>query len=212
MFSATLIQTKRLKALSAAYTTLAAAFNEYRDRVKAVVGEEKESDIFHGIERDEKGEIVSEKPLFPEQNTQTFSRLFGDGNSVFWSKDPRLCLAAIKGAESNINNQLRDEGFVTLNDLWKALGMRPSEEGMYIGWRWIYGDPTYGSTYISLGYSGPKNEEKCEVIRNGWNEEMWIDVTPPHVLFGKVPKEILRTDEQKRRIKANRRKVMTTNE
>lgn len=214
MFTATMIQTKRLRAISTAYTALAAAFNEYRDRVRKVVGDEKEQDIFDGVERDDKGNVVSAKPILAcgEENNQEFSRLFGDGTTEFWSKDPRICLAAIKGAESNLNNNLRYKGFVTLNEVWKELGFKESqssEEGMYLGWRWKYGDPTYGNTYIDFGFSGAKNAEKCEVLSHSWNEEMWITVIPPHVLFGKLPKEVIRTKEQMKQIKRNRRRVFT---
>ena len=143
------------------------------------------------------------------ENTQVFSRLFGDGNSVFWEKDTRICLKTLKGAESNLNQLLRYQGFVTLNDVWKELGMRPSEEGMYLGWRWKYGDPVYGGTYIDLGFSGPKNEEKCEELRHSWNHEFWIDVIPPHTLFGKLPKEIIRDQDEKARISRVRREMAT---
>lgn len=211
MFSAMLIQTKRLRIMSAAYTALAASFNEYRDRVRAVVGDEKEEDIFKGVVRDEKGNIVSENPIDAKylDGAETFSRLFGDGNSVFWSKDTRLCVLTLQGAESNLNQLLREQGFVTLNDVWKELGMRPSEEGMYLGWRWKYGDPIYGETYINLGFSGPKNQNRVEELKHGWNEEFWIDLVPPHSLFGKLPKEIKRSNDDKSRILANRRKVVT---
>lgn len=211
MFSGTLIQTKRLKAISAAYTALAAAFNDYRERVRSVVGEEKERDIFEGIERDEKGNIIKTDPIDEKylENTKEFSRLFGDGNSIYWSKDTRLCVTTLKGAESNLNQLLRYQGFVTLNDVWKELGMKPSEEGMYLGWRWKYGDPVYGETYIDLGFSGPKNEDRCETLRHAWNEEFWIKIIPPHTLFGKLPKEVIRSEDEKRQIVANRRKVAT---
>lgn len=215
MLSALLIQTKRLRVMSAAYTTLAAAFNEYRDRVRAVVGEEKEEDIFKGIVRDEKGNVISENPLLDDkykENTREFSRLFGDGNSVYWSKNTQNCIFILQGAESNLNNLLRYQGFVTLNDVWKELGMKPSEEGMYLGWRWKYGDPEYGSTYISLGFSGPKNQEKCEELKHSWKEEFWITLVPPHTLFGKIPKEKIRSEDEKQQIIAKRRKVITVEE
>lgn len=209
MFSAMMIQTKRLKTMSAAYTALAAAFNEYRDRVKAVIGEDKEEDIFKGIVRDEKGNVVSEDPIDKKymENTTEFSRLFGDGNTPYWSKDPRICLAAINGAQTTCNAILREKGFITLNEVYHELGFRPSEEGMYLGWRFKYGDEKYGSTYVDFGYSGPKNERKCEDIRADWNREMWIDLIPPHTLFGKVPKEVIRTEAEKEEIMKRRRRI-----
>lgn len=209
MFSAMMIQTKRLKTMSAAYTALAAAFNEYRDRVKAVVGEEKEDDIFKGIVRDDKGNVVSEDPIDKKylENTTEFSRLFGDGNTPYWSKDPRICLAAINGAQTTCNAILREKGFITLNEVYHELGFRPSEEGMYLGWRFKYGDKEFGSTYVDFGYSGPKNERKCEDIRADWNREMWINLIPPHTLFGKVPKEVVRTEAEKEEIIKRRRQI-----
>ena len=210
MFSATLIQTKRLRALSAAYTSLAAAFQEYRERVKSVVGEEKENDIFNGVVRDKDGNIVETKPLLDEkykENTKTFSRLFGDGNTPYWSKDTRLCVAHLTGAEGTCNAIMREKGFITLNEVYNELGFRPSEEGMYLGWRFKYGDPQYGSTYVDLGFCGNKNANKREDLYHSWNQEIWINLIPPHTLFGKVPKEIDRTEEQKQEIIARRRKI-----
>lgn len=214
MFSATLIQTKRLKAMSAAYTALAAAFNEYRDRVKLAVGEDKEKDIFEGVKRDDKGNIISTDPIDKKylENTQMFSRLFGDGNSVYWSKKTSLCVQTLKAAEGNLNQLLRFQGFVTLNDVWQELGMRKSEEGMYLGWRWKYGDPVYGDTYIDLGFCGPKNNDKCEELRHDWNTEIWINLVPPHTLFGKLPKEVIRTEDQKAAISRRRRQLQTPTE
>lgn len=210
MFSATMIQTKRLKAISAAYTSLAAAFQEYRNRVKSVVGEEKEKDIFNGVVRDKDGHIVETHPLIDEkyqENTREFSRLFGDGNSPYWSKDTRLCVAHLTGAEGNCNAILREKGFITLNEVYEELGLKPSEEGMYLGWRFKYGDPQYGSTYVDLGFCGEKNANKREDLYHSWNQEIWINLIPPHTLFGKVPKEITRTEKERQEIIAKRNRI-----
>ena len=207
MISAMLIQTKRLKALSVAYTSLATAFNDYRDKVKEKLGETEEQDLYEGTTKDKKGNIVEVKNGNCTKNETTFSRLFGEGNSEYWTKNTRICVTILKAAESNLNVRLRSEGFVTLNQVWEELGLKPSSEGMYIGWRFKQGDPIYGSTYISLGYSGPKNEEKCNYLRNCWGEEMWIDVIPPHVLLDMIPKERIRTEEEKVRIKENRSRM-----
>lgn len=216
MVSATLIQTKRLKIMSASYTAMAAAFNEYRERVKKVVGEEKEKDIFDGIERDENGNVVKVgKPVTSaySENTQTFSRLFGDGESRYWEKESSLNVLFITGAEANLNAKLRSKGFVTLNEVWQELGFTNfTEEGMYLGWRYIYKDPNYGSTYITLGLSGPKNSDKRAELSRSWREEIWIDLIPPHSLIGKIPKEKPVSVEEKKRIKSMRYRMGLNNE
>lgn len=212
MISALLIQTKRLKALSVAYTTLASVFGDYRERVRNKIGDKEEQQLFEGIERNKNGAPINDLKSDKSKlyNEESFSRLFGEGNSVYWTKNTRLCLTVINAAQTNLNSLLRYQGFVTLNDVWKELGFKPSSQGMYLGWRYKYGDPVFGSTYIDLGYSGPKNDEKCEYLKNCWNEELWIDVVPPHVLFDVLPKEISRTDEQKNKIIENRKRIITT--
>lgn len=200
MFSGTVIQTKRLQKMASAYTALASAFAAYRERVKQAIGEEHENDIFHGIKKDKDGNIVTvdekhvNKPL---DNTETFSRLFGDGNTIYWSKDPRLNVVHLRSAEATCNQIMRQNGFITLNQVYHELGFRPSAEGMYLGWRFRYGDPIYGDTYVDLGFAGPKNEEKCEQLRHEWNTEIWIDLIPPHNLIDLVPKEIKRSKQDK---------------
>ena len=206
MLSATLIQTKRLKALSIAYTSLATAFNDYREKVKEKLGEQEEADLREEIKRDKRGNIVgcSKIPLI--ENETTFSRLFGEGNTPFWSRSTNASLTCIKAAEGNLNERLRYQGFVTLNEVWDELGFKPSSEGMYLGWRFKEGDPVYGSTYISLGFCGPKNIDKCAYLKACWDEDIWIEVVPPHVLFDKLPREKIRTEKEKKAIIENRKK------
>ena len=207
MLSAMLIQTKRVKALSIAYTSLASAFNDYREKVKDKIGEQEEKDIYENTIRNKKGEYIGCGKGNGIENETSFSRLFGEGNSYLWTPETRLCVSTLKAAESNLNVRLRCEGFVTLNTVWEELGFKPSSEGMYLGWRFKEGDPVYGSTYINLGYSGPKNEEKCNYLKNCWKEELWVDVIPPHTLIDKMPKERIRTEEEKARIKMNRSRM-----
>lgn len=209
MISAMLIQTKRLKALSVAYTTLASSFADYRQKVKEKFGDKEEQDLFEDIKRDKKDKISGIDRSKLIDNETTFSRLFGEGNSYLWSKNTRVCVTALKAAESNVNGLLRSYGYITLNQVWRELGFKPSAEGAYLGWIYKYGDPKYGSTYISLGFTGQVNEEKCEYYRNSWGEEFWIDLVPPHSLIDILPKERLRTEDEKEKIKENRKKINT---
>lgn len=208
LIGALVIQSNRLKQMAAAYTALASAFATYRQRVAEAIGEDHENDLFHGIKRDKDGNAIpasDEVVNKPLDSTQTFSRLYADGNSIYWSKDPRMNIAHLRGAESTCNAILRENGFITLNQVYRELGFEPSSEGLYLGWRFKYGDPVYGSTYIDFGFSGPKNEAKVEKIRNDWNTGIWIDLVPPHNLIGAAPKERIRTYEDKLRILKHRK-------
>lgn len=208
MFSATMIQTKRLKVVSAAYSSLAASYSSYRERVKKLVGEEKENDLFHNIERDEEGKVIKKEddPEKPKGfNTNEFSRLFGDGNTPYWDKNTKLCVTHCRGAEGSVNAILREKGFVTLNEVLSELGFQPSEEGMYLGWRYIPGDPIYGETYVDLGFCRGQYHDKICALNQAWNEEFWIDIVPPHSLFGLIPKEKSRSVEDKELIRKRRR-------
>ena len=207
MVSAMLIQTKRLKALSVAYTTLASTFADYRQKVKEKIGDKEEQDLFEGTKRDERGRFAGNSKEKLVDNETAFSRLFGEGNSYLWNKNTNHMMLVLKAAEANVNGKLRERGYITLNEVWAELGMKPSSEGAYLGWIYKYGDPKYGSSWIDFGFSGPANSEKVEYYKNCWGEEFWIELIPPHSLIDILPKERVRTKEEKEMIKENRRRV-----
>lgn len=211
MLSAVLIQTKRLQAISAAYTSLAAAFNAYRERVKEAVGPQAEEDIYFNVKRDDEGNIISsdETDDLKKNNERVFSRLFGDGNTPYWTKDTKMCVTHIQAAQGNCNAMLREQGYLTLNDALRELGFAPSEEGMYLGWIFKYGDPVYGSTYVDFGFGeNEKNRWKIEELNHSWNQEMWVNIFPPHSLFQFFRKEKIRTEDEKENILMRRNSIL----
>lgn len=79
--------TRRNAALMAAYGVLQQAYEDYRERVKAELGEEKENELYLGMKEEKRGkEIV--KVVDPNK-WSPYARFFDEG-SQFWRKDAEM--------------------------------------------------------------------------------------------------------------------------
>lgn len=77
-------------------------------------------------------------------------RLF-DKFNPYWDNSDRKKNAIFVGLVlGRLNDQLREHGFVTLNQALKALGFKTIQEGDYEGWV-FEPDPKYGDGYITFG-------------------------------------------------------------
>lgn len=221
MVGANCIMQNRFNALSSAYTGLASAFAGYRDRVKAAIGDDKEMDIWQNVksvskeveEIDENGELKKtvKSTMIPQMNETAFDRLFDDGQNRYWSKDGRLNVAHLQAAEATANSILRGKGTLTMNELWNIVGFnqQDTDEGLYLGWKYIKDDPVYGDTHIDLGFTDTTDHAaRLDSIRHSWNQGIWVSVIPPHVLIGNIVKETRRSAEERKQILDNRKELL----
>lgn len=120
---------KRNAALATAYTLSESALKEYRDKVKDVVGDKKEQEIRDEIAKDQlvKNPVVQQKIIA----TGNGSTLCFDPKSgrYFYSDIDRL-----HKAENEINRQMRNDAFMTLNDFYYELGLDAIDLGESVGW------------------------------------------------------------------------------
>ncbi len=123
------INTRRGAALALAYSVSETALREYGGKVLETVGEKKERAIRDAVDEDR----MSQNPV--------------DNNQIiFTGKGESLCCDALSGryfrsdidkinkAVNNLNKQLLDEGFVSLNDFYDELGLEQTDLGGYLGW------------------------------------------------------------------------------
>lgn len=75
---------------------------------------------------------VTEKEMKFENST-----IF-DRNSAQWSNDQEYNLMFIKAMQNHFNDLLRVRGHVFLNEIFDALGLPRTNQGVIIGW--IYGE------------------------------------------------------------------------
>lgn len=128
-------ESKKVAALSLAYTAAETALTEYQDTVKEVVGEKKENEI---------REKASEKVVQKLDNNVVQSLPILDDGTV-WFIDDLTRQAPFKSTWQDVRAKANDlncrintnaEGLVTVNDWLDALGLEPVATGYELGWRW----------------------------------------------------------------------------
>lgn len=136
---------RRNAELAAAYSITRAALSDYKEAVKDLIGEKKEELIQQTADKKS-----MERHEFKEGNTYICS-----GTQVIcydpWSgRDFPYDIDELKKAICDISFQLRDEEFVSLNELYELLRLERTEAGELLGWNASKGGiyPKFSSTII----------------------------------------------------------------
>lgn len=123
------VNTKRNAVLAGAYKISESALLEYRDKVKEVIGEEKEKEIHAKIAEDRRCKE-------PENQ----------GNVILTGKGDVLCydmysgryfkseMDEINAILNELNYKLMQDNLLALNDFYDALGLQPITTGYEHGW------------------------------------------------------------------------------
>ena len=123
------VNTKRNAVLAGAYKISESALLEYRDKVKEVIGEEKEKEIHAKIAEDRRCKE-------PENQ----------GNVILTGKGDVLCydmysgryfkseMDEINAVLNELNYKLMQDNLLALNDFYDALGLQPIVTGYDHGW------------------------------------------------------------------------------
>lgn len=158
--------TKRNANLAAAYAAVSTAYQNYRERVKAELGEERERDIYYGVteqkdpETKELVKVVGAKPTSPyykEFNSQNPNYV----NDVEANRNFILC------QQEYANQRLKARGYLFLNDAYRSLGLEPTKAGQQVGWL----SNGKGDGYVDFGIFAAVNTEYA----NGWDPVFLLD-------------------------------------
>lgn len=154
IIGASAVNTKRNAALATAYAISEKSLLTYRDKVIETIGEKKDKEIREKIAQDE----VDKKPV---SNSQV----------IITSKGNTLCMDALSGRYfrsdldkikkviNELNRDIVTQNYVSLNELYYALGLEGLKNGSRLGWNINEG-------LIELSYSTclAENDEPCIVI------------------------------------------------
>lgn len=147
------ITVKRNAALTSAFAALTRTMADYRERVRARLGEEEERHLY----RNTKEEIVKgpdgkkHKFIEPEASNYPegiYTRIFEEGNPCFMPT-PTMNLQFLRTQERYWNDALAHRKIVFLNDVLSSLGFPIVKAGQAVGW--IYSEASEGDGYISFG-------------------------------------------------------------
>lgn len=150
---------RRNAALTAAYSSLSLAFEEYRERVRAEIGEEKEQDLFLSVEEtaivDEDGNevgVVRTTPASPH------SRFFDELSSQ-WQRNNEHNRLFLSCQQNYFNDILQARGHLFLNEVYDNLGLPRSAAGQLVGWRYVSGGNDIGANHVDFGIEVPYNRD-----------------------------------------------------
>lgn len=126
-------------------------FDEYRELVKEKIGEEAEKELYFGA-KEEEFEIEETDPETGEtKKVKTRGKVFRKQPGSMWARnftkktsdmfDTRSYNDMfLDGRIEGMNNDLKIQNFITINEVYDRLGLKPGygkcAEGMTVGWCW----------------------------------------------------------------------------
>lgn len=126
---ASTMNTRRATALATACTLSETALKEYQEKVVETIGETKEHLVRDAIAK----EKVEQQP--PTPNTIYYT---GKGCALFLDPHSKryfeFDVGEIRTVAQNLTDKLRDEMFVSLNDLYDELNLEHTDVGDMFGW------------------------------------------------------------------------------
>lgn len=141
--------TRRNSALTATAAALSKAYDDYRERVRNEVGEDKEL-VLHRALTEEQKTVDGKKEIVQvtgdPNKLSPYARIF-DELCPNWQKDGELNRIFVQCQQNYANHKLQARGHVFLNEVYDALGLERSRAGAVVGW--IYNGE--GDNFISFG-------------------------------------------------------------
>lgn len=171
---------RRNASLTATVAGVAAAYDEYRKRVKNELGVERELDIYHSAENkivhkpDGNTEVI--KVVDPNSWSE-YARIF-DEASPAWEKGPGVNQIFVRAAQNYFNERLHVKGYVFLNEVYDHFGFDYTPAGAVVGW--VFGSD--GDNYIDFGMYHAYNAS----FVNGQERSIVLDFNVDGVIYDKI--------------------------
>lgn len=181
------ILSKRNGEIMATCVAISEAFKTYRERVKQEYGEETDYMFKHGIRKetitetitDEKGKIKEiTKDIYTKPGELSQFAKFFDDSCAGWSNIPEYNLTFLRSQQSYFNDLLLSKGFVFLNDVYKALGIKETSAGAVCGW--VINKE--GDNFVDFGLYDDRNSD----FINGFENNIILDFNVDGVIYDKI--------------------------
>ena len=169
---------KRNAALTATLGAVTKAYDEYRERVRAEVGDDRELEIYRATDL---VEVAGEKDLVA-QSDPTIGSIYAktfDKNNPNWRKDADHNRIFIDCQQRYFNDRLQTRGHVFLNEVYDGLGIERTSPGAVVGW--VVNDSD-GDNYIDFGLY----EERCMDFVDGHELNIWLDFNVDGIIYDKI--------------------------
>lgn len=153
LIGANTVNSKRKAALATACKITQSAFTEYKDKVKEVIGEEKEQEIRDKLAKDkiDKNPTSSEVIVTGNGSVLCYDSISGR----YFQSD----VESIRKAENTLNRRLMNDIYCSLNDFYDLLGLSYTNIGEELGW-----NVDDGMIEIEFGSVISEDNKPCIVI------------------------------------------------
>lgn len=171
---------RRNAGLTAAYAAVSKAYDEYRDRVKKEVGDDRELDIYHAarVEKVDLPDSKGKKVNIVDPNRYSPYARFFDEQSTSWQKNAEYNRVFIDCQQNYTNDLLHARGHVFLNEVYDLLGLPRSKAGQVVGW--VISED--GDNFIDFGLY----EAGSEAFINGYEPRILLDFNVDGVIYDKI--------------------------
>lgn len=190
------IMRQRNAALTAAYNVLDAAHRSYRERVANELGTKREQEIAFAVENPEEVTDADKAKLEKDALEKLAKRLQekNDANrpspySAFitikndhWTRDIDDLLFNLKVVQNNLNDKLRIQGHLFLNEAYDALGISRTKAGQVVGW--IY-DTSEGDQFVDFGLERVE-KQISPAFGNTLSDGFWVELNVDGVVYDKI--------------------------
>ena len=151
---ASALNLRRNAALVTAYTISETALKEYRDKTLDLFGEKKEQTIRDAIAKDqvEKHPVDEEKVIITGKGV---TRCYDPWSDRYFDSDPEF----IRRGVNDLNYQLLNDGYATLNDFYYSIGLNETKPGATLGW-----DINKGQVQFRFSSQIDTNDRPCLVL------------------------------------------------
>lgn len=174
----------------AAYTALDESFKDYRERVKSLVGEEKEMDCYNGtspmdiIHDDGEGNVTkkTERCKTIKTKASPYEFDFNKGTAPLdatMNTEHNFCF--LKAQQCTANDMLHARGHLFLNEVLDLLGMQRTSEGAVLGWL-DHGD---GDGFVDFGFSDYYTDDISDAM-DGRAPNIHLNMNCDGVIFEKI--------------------------
>lgn len=179
-----IILTRRNLALTAAYATIDRSFREYRQRVVAEYGNDKDDEfrfgtVEHQVEKSD-GKVKTVKNADPN-GLSMYARFF-DEESPNWKTNAEYNLLFLRNQQNWANDKLKAQGHLFLNEVYDMLGLRHTGAGAVVGW--IIG--AGNDNYVDFGIYSRDGDPKVRQFVNGGENVIRLDFNVDGVIYDKI--------------------------
>lgn len=139
IFGANTLNKKQQAALTSAYAYLNSSFNEYKDKVKAIYGEDGEKRV--------RDELAKDKYIQQSMSESDKDILFFDEYSGRYFEST---LFNLQNAVYKLNRTFALEGYTNLNEFYRYVDLPETEYGEVLGWSGLKCWEVFNNAWIEI--------------------------------------------------------------